>query len=544
MDDNTYNENPVSINALIEEKKRLLDELTSLKAEYKIIVSRKNELEKMLESIGEGVIAVDLNMRVIFCNKTAALICGCDSHGAAGRPLAENFNLINAASREAAANPIEKTFQTSQNVGLEHNSVIITPAGEEKYLSATSAPIFGDFDELNGAILVFRDISDRKKMEEELLKVSKLESLGVLAGGIAHDFNNLLTGITGNISYAKFIMAEDSPAQDALNTAEEIVFKAKDLTSQFRTFSGGGAPVKKTVYVSDTIKPAVDFVLRGSKVRASYEINDELWPAEIDEGQIKQLITNLVINAVQAMPGGGNLLIRASNELIDATNSLNIPAGKYLKISFKDEGDGIAPENIAKIFDPYFSTRQSGSGLGLTASYSIARKHGGIITAESLRRQGATFNVLLPVSLKNETARGAAEPQKFIKSHHGHKILVMDDESIVREVTANLLKHLGYRVHTVKNGSEALSTYKEAAGAGRPFDALILDLIVPGDLGGAEVVKKLKDAGAAPRAIAASGFSNEMVMSKFEKYGFCAMISKPYKIKELDELLQKIIKEN
>ncbi len=541
MDDYTYNENPGSINALIEEKKRLSDELTSLKAEYKVIASRKNELEKMLESIGEGVIAVDLNMRVIFCNKTAVVICGCDSHGATGRPLAENFNLINATSREAAANPIEKTFQTSQIVGLEHNSVIITPAGEEKYLSATSAPIFDDSGKLNGAILVFRDISDRKKMEEELLKVSKLESLGVLAGGIAHDFNNLLTGITGNISYAKFIISEDSPAQEALNTAEEIVFKAKDLTSQFRTFSGGGAPVKKTVYVSDTIKPAVDFVLRGSKVKASYEINDELWPAEIDEGQIKQLITNLVINAMQAMPGGGNLLIGANNELIDAQNSLNIPAGKYLKISFKDEGDGIAPENISKIFDPYFSTRQSGSGLGLTASYSIARKHGGIITAESLRRQGATFNVLLPVSLKNETAR---EPQKFIKNHHGHKILVMDDESIVREVTANLLKHLGYQVHTVKNGSEALSSYKEAAGAGRPFDALILDLIVPGDLGGAEVVKKLKDGGAAPRAIAASGFSNEMVMSKFEKYGFCAMISKPYKIKELDELLQKIIKEN
>jgi PAS domain S-box-containing protein len=544
MEYNIGNENPVSIDALIEEKKRLLNELASLKAEYNIISSRKNELEKMLESIGEGVIAVDLNMRVIFCNKTAAVICGCDKDTAAGRPLAENFNLINAANRETAANPIEKTFHTGQAVGLEHNSVIITPAGEEKYLSATSAPIFNNAGELNGAILVFRDISDRKKMEEELLKVSKLESLGVLAGGIAHNFNNLLTGITGNISYAKFIIAEDSPAQEALNTAEEIVFKAKDLTSQFRTFSGGGAPVKKTVYVSDTIKPAVDFVLRGSKVKASYEINDELWPAEIDEGQIKQLITNLVINAVQAMPGGGNLSISASNELIDASSSLNIPAGKYLKISFKDEGDGIAPENISKIFDPYFSTRQSGSGLGLTASYSIARKHGGIITAESARRQGATFNVLLPVSLKNETACGAAEAHKFIKSHHGHKILVMDDEIIVREVTANLLKHLGYEVHTVKNGSEAIGAYIKAAGANRPFDALILDLIVPGDLGGAEVVKKLRDGGTAPRAVAASGFSNEMVMSKFEKYGFCAMISKPYKIKELDELLQKIIKEN
>lgn len=544
MKDIINGESAVSIDELIGEKKRLLDELTLLKAEYKIIASRKNELEKMLESIGEGVIAVDADMRVIFFNKMAALICGFSGGDAAGKPLCEKFNLINAASREAAANPVEKTFQTGQAVGLEHNSVIITPAGEEKYLSATSAPIFDDSGKLNGAILVFRDISDRKKMEEELLKVSKLESLGVLAGGIAHNFNNLLTGITGNISYAKFIIAEDSPAQEALNTAEEIVFKAKDLTSQFRTFSGGGAPVKKTVYVSDTIKPAVDFVVRGSKVKVSYEINDELWPAEIDEGQIKQLITNLVINAMQAMSGGGNLTIGASNELIDSASSLNIPAGKYLKISFKDEGDGIAPENISRIFDPYFSTRQSGSGLGLTASYSIARKHGGIITAESIQHRGSTFNVLLPVSLKTENARGAAEAQKLTRSHHGHKILVMDDESIVREVTANLLKHLGYQVHTVKNGSEALSSYMEAAGAGRPFDAMILDLIVPGDLGGAEVVKKLKDGGESPRAIAASGFSNEMVMSKYEKYGFCAMISKPYKIKELDELLQKIIKKN
>ncbi len=381
-------------------------------------------------------------------------------------------------------------------------------------------------------------------MEEELLKVSKLESLGVLAGGIAHNFNNLLTGITGNISYAKFMISEDSPACEALNAADEIVFKAKDLTAQFRTFSQGGAPVKKIVYVADTIKPTVEFAIRGSKIKAAFNINDDLWPAEIDESQIKQLITNIVINAVQAMPGGGNLKVMAGNEFIKHKNTLHIPAGKYIKLSFHDEGPGIPPENLTKIFDPYFTTRQSGSGLGLTASYSIARKHGGIVTVESSCGHGSVFHVFLPVAVKAAENVSDRYGAAVLSSRRGHKILVLDDESIVREVTSNLLKHLGYEVYTVKTGSEAIEIFIRESAAGKPFDAMILDLIVPGDFGGAEVVSRLKNSGAVVKAIAASGFSNETVMAGYEKYGFCAMISKPYKIKELDELLQKVIKKN
>jgi len=379
-------------------------------------------------------------------------------------------------------------------------------------------------------------------MEEELLKMSKLEALGVLAGGIAHDFNNLLTGITGNISYAKFIIAEDSPAQEALNTAEQIAFKAKDLTSQFRTFSKGGAPVKKSVHISESLKPIVEFALRGSRVKTLFNIDKDLWPAEIDEGQINQLITNIVINAVQAMPNGGNLFVTAVNELVDKGNSMNLAAGKYVKFSFRDEGHGIEAQDLTKIFDPYYSTRQTGSGLGLTSSYSIVRKHGGIITAESVYGSGATFNVFLPASFEG-TGHFEPDSKKNKSSSAGRKILVMDDESIVREVTSNLLKHLGYEVHTVNNGSEAIASFVRAHEENRPFDALILDLIVPGDLGGQEVLQKLNAQGLSAKAIAASGFSNETIMSEYKRYGFCAMISKPYKIKELDEMIQKIIKE-
>jgi PAS domain S-box-containing protein len=537
----TDNNNEAAAAKLTEENKRLSAEVESLKKENEALRSGRTKLEKMLESIGEGVIAVGCDLAVIFANNAAASICGFDIRGAIGRPISSALRLINSASREPAPNPVEKTLQTRQTVGLEHNSIIVTPAGEEKFLSASSAPIFDGGGALSGAILVFRDISDRRKMEEELLKVSKLESLGVLAGGIAHDFNNLLTGITGNISYAKFIIDDESPAQEALNTAEEIAFKAKDLTAQFRTFSKGGAPVKKIVFLSETLRPAVEFSLRGTKVRASYDIDAALWPAEIDEGQISQLVANISINAAQAMPDGGRLFVRASNETAAAGNPMNLPAGKYLRISFRDEGHGIPQENIAKIFDPYFSTRRAGDGLGLTASYSIARKHGGIITVESAHGMGAVFSVLLP-ALPEAGASSCLSPGPGISAAgKGRKILVMDDESIVREVTANLLKHLGYEVRTVKNGSEAIAAYMEAGKDLKPFDAMILDLFVPGDLGGPEVVKTLAGAGEKVKAIAASGFSNETIMAKYRDYGFCAVVSKPYKIKELDELLQSVI---
>ncbi|OQA79214.1 MAG: Blue-light-activated protein [bacterium ADurb.Bin243] len=536
------NDTGADIKSTAEENIRLAKEVEALKTEIADLKSRKAGLEKMLESIGEGVIAVDKELKVIFANKMSASICGFDGAKVMGSRISEVFKLINVTSRKETPNPAEKTLQTLQIVGLEHNSAIVTPCGEEKFLSASSAPILDENQNLKGAILVFRDISDRKRMEEELLKMSKLEALGVLAGGIAHDFNNLLTGITGNISYAKFIIAEDSPAQEALNTAEQIAFKAKDLTSQFRTFSKGGAPVKKSVHISESLKPIVEFALRGSRVKTLFNIDKNLWPAEIDEGQINQLITNIVINAVQAMPNGGNLFVTAVNELVDKGNSMNLAAGKYVKFSFRDEGHGIEAQDLTKIFDPYYSTRQTGSGLGLTSSYSIVRKHGGIITAESVYGSGATFNVFLPASFEG-TGHFEPDSKKNKSSSAGRKILVMDDESIVREVTSNLLKHLGYEVHTVNNGSEAIASFVRAHEENRPFDALILDLIVPGDLGGQEVLQKLNAQGLSAKAIAASGFSNETIMSEYKRYGFCAMISKPYKIKELDEMIQKIIKE-
>lgn len=520
------------------ELRRLSAENDALRRQNEKLATEKAELEKMLESIGEGVIAVRSDLTVVFANRAAAAICGFDPVAVLGMRVTDIFRLINAEKRNPAPNPAEKAIQTGQTVGLEHNSVIVSPSGEDKYLSASCAPIFGENGAPAGAILAFRDISDRKRMENELLKVSKLESLGVLAGGIAHDFNNLLTGITGNISYARFIIPDDSPAQDALNAAEETAFRAKDLTARFRTFSQGGAPVKKIVFLSETLRPCVEFVLRATKISRSYVIQPGLWPAEIDEGQISQMIADIVINASQAMPDGGALEVRASNEDAQNGNPMNLPPGRYVKISFRDEGHGIPPENLSRIFDPYFSTRRTGAGLGLTASYSIARKHGGIITVESVPQKGSTFSVYLPAA---RAAGGGTRGGARSGGARGGRILVMDDESIVREVTANLLRHLGYEVLAVKNGSEAIEACREAGRESRPFDALILDLFVPGDLGGPEVVKKLRDAGETVKAIAASGFSNETVMSKYENYGFSAVVSKPYKIKELDELLQRVI---
>lgn len=513
-------------------------ELMELSDIKRRLADEGEKFEKMLESIGEGVIAVDCEMKVVFINRMAEQLCGTLSENAMGKPIGKVFTLVDAESHEPRAIPVEKTLKTLEIVGLEHNSVLLSGT-DEKYLSASSAPFFDRANKLKGAIIVFRDITGRKKMEEELLKVSKLESLGTLAGGIAHDFNNLLTGITGNITYARFMIPPESKAIDALNAAEAIAFKAKDLTAQFRTFSKGGVPVKKTVYIADIIKSTVEFSLRGTMLMPVFDIENCLWPCEIDEGQINQVIAGLTLNARDAMIDGGEFFVRASNETIEGGRDIALKPGKYVKMSFKDSGVGIAAENITKIFDPYFSTKSKGSGLGLTSAYSIVRKHGGIITVESMPRIGSVFTVYIPVSLRFGTENsgvkiGCADSRKY-------KILVMDDESIVREVTSNLLKHLGYEAFQAKNGTEAIEMYLRERELGKPFDALILDLMVPGDIGGPETLKKLRQVDPEVKAIVASGFSNEMIMSRYSSYGFAGLISKPYMIKELDELLQKII---
>jgi PAS domain S-box-containing protein len=387
---------------------------------------------------------------------------------------------------------------------------------------------------------IFHDVTEKKKMEEELLKAQKLESVGVFAGGIAHDFNNLLTAILGNISLAKMYLNRQDEVYKRLDMTEKACLQARTLTQQLLTFSKGGAPIKKTTTITELIKDSTSFILRGSQVMCVYDLAVDLWPIEVDEGQLSQVTQNLVINASQAMPSGGILTIHASNVNLAPHNLLTLPAGRYIKLAFHDEGAGIPQEHITKIFDPYFSSKQTGSGLGLTIAYSIIKKHDGIITVDSEPGKGSTFIIYLPASDKPATVQKVYEETSTIS--HG-RVLIMDDEEIVREIAIEMLGYIGCETAAAKDGREAIELYIKAKEEGKPFDAVLMDLTIAGGMGGKEAIVELRAIDPEVKAVVSSGYANDPIMANYQAYGFCGVVPKPYKIHELNSTFSRILKE-
>ncbi len=381
------------------------------------------------------------------------------------------------------------------------------------------------------------DITERKKMEEDLLQASKLESLGILAGGIAHDFNNILTVISGNISLAKIIIDADNEVTEVLTEVEKAAFQARDLTQQLLTFSKGGAPIKETASIQELLRESASFVLRGSNVNCNYAISDDLWAVSIDKGQISQVISNLIINADQAMPYGGSIQLSAEN-----LHSTEIPpslkATNCIKISIQDEGVGIAEKYQAKIFDPYFTTKQKGHGLGLTTCYSIIKKHDGDISVSSSLGIGTTVNIYLP-AFPDQVVEINDMPS-LVLSGQG-KILIMDDETVVRETLGKMLRRLGYTTGFAADGLNAIHQYQTAQQTNEPYDAVLMDLTIAGGMGGKDAVKKLLEIDSAAKVIVSSGYSNDPVMAEYKKYGFSGVLPKPYEIQAVNQLLYDLI---
>jgi CheY-like chemotaxis protein len=375
-------------------------------------------------------------------------------------------------------------------------------------------------------------------MEEELLRVEKLESIGILAGGIAHDFNNILTAILANIALAKMHPNAVDQSFERLVKAEKAALRAKDLTQQLLTFSKGGTPIKKTVSIAELIKESTSFALRGSNVRCEFSILDDLWPVEVDEGQMSQVINNLIINADQAMPEGGIIKVSAENMTVGAEEVLPLREGKYVKISIDDQGIGIPEEHLQKIFDPYFTAKQKGSGLGLATTYSIIKRHDGYITVDSKLGVGTTFYIYLPASEKELLTKKDTEEIPLVGKG---KILVMDDEEMIRDAGGGILSHLGYEVEFARDGAEAIEIYKQAKESDQPFDVVIIDLTIPGAMGGKEAIQKLLVIDPEIKAIVSSGYSNGSIITDFKQYGFSAILPKPYEVKELSKTLHTLI---
>ncbi len=383
------------------------------------------------------------------------------------------------------------------------------------------------------------DITARRKMKEEVIKSQKLESVGILAGGIAHDFNNALTGIMGNISLVMLDRSLTEKTQKRLAEAEKSCIRAKDLTQQLLTFARGGAPVKKPFSLSTFLKDTASFALSGTSVKCEFSLPGENCFAEIDEGQMRQAIHNIIINAVESMPRGGTVKVACEEMTMRAEDGVPLQAGDYAKISIEDSGTGIPSENLSKIFDPYFTTKEKKrAGMGLATSYSIIKNHGGYITAESAPGKGTSVFIYLP-TVALEPLPAKTEDVKF--SATGGRILVMDDEEVIRDVVGEMLMYLGYDVRFAGDGAEAIRLYREALEASRPFHAVIMDLTIPGGMGGKETIAKLREIDAGVKAIVSSGYSNDPVMANFQEFGFIGVVTKPYKMKDLSETLRKIL---
>ncbi len=385
---------------------------------------------------------------------------------------------------------------------------------------------------------VCTDVTLRRRLEGEVLKTQKLESLGVLAGGIAHDFNNLLMSIMGNISLAKLSLPEDTDIGATLGEAEASCMQAKNLTQQLLTFSRGGLPIKKTIFISDLIRESTKMALSGSNSKAVFSIADDLRPVEADSGQMHQVINNLIINAVQAMPGGGLVEIGAKNISVTDETGLPLKEGSYVRLSVRDHGMGIPDKYIDNIFDPYFTTKKQGSGLGLATVYSITKNHEGLITVDSDPDSGTVFTLYLPASGR-EPEPTAHREQQIVRE--GRKILLMDDDDSVRTVCRQMLENLGYEIETARDGKEAVKTFRRAKKDDRPFSCAILDLTVKDGMGGKETAGELKKIDPGIRIVVTSGYSTDAIMAEHEKHGFHGVIVKPYNVKDLSAVLSRVM---
>jgi two-component system, cell cycle sensor histidine kinase and response regulator CckA len=392
----------------------------------------------------------------------------------------------------------------------------------------------------NYRVIILTDITEREKLHHELLKQQKLESLGVLAGGIAHDFNNILTGIVGNLSLARLLFDAQDWSSELLETAESESQRAVKLAAQLLTFASGGMPVKKLVSARDIVNDAVSFALAGSNVKGVVSVPENLHAIEADAGQLGQACNSIIINALQAMPDGGTLSVSAENLVLGAGDHPALPQGNYLSISFSDQGCGIALEDQEKVFDPYFTTKPGGAGLGLAAAHSILTRHGGNLSVRSEPGQGACFTMLLPSTGVPFPRQLPKRPVSSAAYFAGGSVLLMDDEKVIRNIASKMLECLSYQVTTCRNGDEAIALFRKAREAGTPYRMVVMDLTIAGGMGGKEAARHILDIDPEACLIVSSGYSNDPVLADFKKYGFHAALPKPYKLSDIEEVLGSV----
>lgn len=517
---------------LREANARLQEELRRRQEAQARLSESERRYRELYERSREGYVRTDFRGVILECNPPFAAMLGYadpqEIIGIACRDMTppQRFDAVTKAMRKLLT---ERGFSDKFEKQLIRKDGSFLDVQVRMYLHRNA-------DGTPDSIWTFvQDITERKVAEQERLRAHKLESLGFLAGGIAHDFNNILTGILGHMSLIKHAAKTGAPLGDRLDHVEKACLRAQELTRQLLTFAKGGAPIKKTGSLQDLIRDCTEFSLRGTPSRCRFDFQEDLWLVDYDAAQISQVIQNLVINAHQAMPRGGLVTVTARNVRLDESPDLPVRPGRYVCVAVRDQGVGIPKEHLDAVFDPYFTTKKDGSGLGLPTAYSIVKRHDGYITVRSTLGKGTEVIFYLPASEAERADSSAPEDQKPLRG--SGRFLVMDDDPMVREVLSAMLEQLGFESEEVHDGMEALRRYEEALTAGRPFDAVILDLTVPGGMGGREVIEKIRAVDPEVCAIASSGYSNDPVMAQPHTFGFSGFIPKPYRLEDLEAIL-------
>ena len=502
---------------------------TELKQMEKALHDSEEQFRTLCDAAPIGIFRSDSEGDTIYCNPRWEEITGISASEGLGKPWTlgshpDDIEELGRAWREAVAKGHIFSRELRQ----------LTPQGKTIWVRALASPLLRPDGSVLSHVGTLEDITDLRQARHDMLKTQKLESLGVLAGGIAHDFNNILTAIFGNISLARFQMHDTETVARRLDEAEHAIGRAADLTKQLLTFARGGAPVKKFIEVNQLLREAALFALHGSKASCEFDLADDMWPLEVDEGQVAQVIHNLVLNADQAMPTGGTVTIGAQK------NSSPSKGERFVTISVTDTGMGIPENDLQKIFDPYFTTKSHGNGLGLATCYSIIRKHGGTISVASTEGKGSMFVISLPAS-EQEYVSEQKTPARLFRG--SGRVLVMDDDEGIRAIAQGMLQELGYTAEVAADGAGAVDLYLKRKNEGLPFSAVILDMTIPGGMGGKETMRKLLEIDPEVKAVVSSGYSNDTVMANFRDHGFREVLNKPYLPQEMSRVLMELTRQ-
>jgi two-component system cell cycle sensor histidine kinase/response regulator CckA len=512
----------------------VVKDITERKRSEEKIRESEAFIRSILDTVDEGFIVIDRDYRIVTANRAycSQVSLSCDT--IIGKHCYEISHRTNRPCYEEGEEcAVRKVFETGESHTVIHKHA--DREGHILFVETKAFPIKDVSGTVVSAIETISNITERHLLEEERLKTQKLESIGTLAGGIAHDFNNLLQGVFGYISMAKMMLDQREKSLAMLEQAEKAVHQSVNLTSQLLTFSKGGKPVKKVLDLRQVIEDASRFALSGSRSGCTLDIQPGLWQVDADGGQVGQVIQNIVLNADQAMPLGGRVTITARNlPVSEEASHTGLERRDQIMISIEDQGVGIPENCLDKIFDPYFTTKEKGNGLGLATSYSIIKNHGGRIEVTSKVGIGTVFHIYLP-AVQVEASLPVERPQ--LSADRPVRVLVMDDEELIRKVARELLEILGHSVEFAEHGDAAIEKYKQAKDEGRPFDAVILDLTIRGGRGGAETVQAMLSIDPGVKAVVSSGYSDDEIIATYRQHGFRAFLKKPYSLEDLNRAL-------